>query len=519
MIRSLLLLLAGVGSAPAPRPRLVVVITVDQLRPDYLERYRPQLKGGFAMLLKTGASFTDAYQDHAVTETAPGHSTILSGRWPVHTGITRNLAGVQDQAAPLIGVNGVGASPARFRGTEFFDWLKAADSGARALSISGKDRGAILPIGRAKEQVFWYAGGFFTTSRYYADSLPTWVRVFNGQRIPFRAAATQWTLFLPEREYPEPDSVAYENQGREVVFPHRLPADSAEAALAFVATPTMDSLTLAFALEGVRALQLGGRGATDLLAVSLSTTDYVGHAYGPDSREIHDQVVRLDRYLGRFLEQLFVRYGRNNVLVVLTADHGVTPFPERSRTMGHPGAVRVIPDTIMRSVNAALDQRAGGGDWVQFESGMLVVPDRAKLVAQGVNVDSVVADVATRLRALAGVARVDRPVDLSAKDTADPVVRRWMHQVAPDGGVELVATLKPYSIWSPANVFIAMHGQPTELDAHVPLILWGPGIQRGVYSGRVNTVDIAPTLARLLDLTPAEPLDGRVLTEALGAEN
>jgi len=519
MIRSLLLLLAGVGSAPAPRPRLVVVITVDQLRPDYLERYRPQLKGGFAMLLKTGASFTDAYQDHAVTETAPGHSTILSGRWPVHTGITRNLAGVQDQAAPLIGVNGVGASPARFRGTEFFDWLKAADSGARALSISGKDRGAILPIGRAKEQVFWYAGGFFTTSRYYADSLPTWVRVFNGQRIPFRAAATQWTLFLPEREYPEPDSVAYENQGREVVFPHRLPADSAEAALAFVATPTMDSLTLAFALEGVRALQLGGRGATDLLAVSLSTTDYVGHAYGPDSREIHDQVVRLDRYLGRFLEQLFVRYGRNNVLVVLTADHGVTPFPERSRTMGHPGAVRVIPDTIMRSVNAALDQRAGGGDWVQFESGMLMVPDRAKLVAQGVNVDSVVADVATRLRALAGVARVDRPVDLSAKDTADPVVRRWMHQVAPDGGVELVATLKPYSIWSPANVFIAMHGQPTELDAHVPLILWGPGIQRGVYSGRVNTVDIAPTLARLLDLTPAEPLDGRVLTEALGAEN
>ena len=519
MIRSLLLLLAGVGPAPAPRPRLVVVITVDQLRPDYLERYRPQLKGGFAMLLKTGASFTDAYQDHAVTETAPGHSTILSGRWPVHTGITRNLAGVQDQAAPLIGVNGAGASPARFRGTEFFDWLKAADSGARALSISGKDRGAILPIGRAKEQVFWYAGGFFTTSRYYADSLPTWVRIFNGQRIPFRAAGTQWTLFLPEREYPEPDSVAYENQGREVVFPHRLPADSGEAALAFVATPTMDSLTLAFALEGVRALQLGGRGATDLLAVSLSTTDYVGHAYGPDSREIHDQVVRLDRYLGRFLEQLFVRYGRNNVLVVLTADHGVTPFPERSRTMGHPGAVRVISDTIIRSVNAALDQRAGGGDWVQFESGMLMVPDRAKLLAQGVNVDSVVADVATRLRALAGVARVDRPVDLSAKDTADPVVRRWMHQVAPDGGVELVATLKPYSIWSPANIFIAMHGQPTELDAHVPLILWGPGIQRGVYSGRVNTVDIAPTLARLLDLTPAEPLDGRVLTEALGAQN
>ena len=521
MIRPLVLLFAGLGAgpAPAPRPRLIVVITVDQLRPDYLERYRPQLKGGFAMLLRTGASFTDAYQDHAVTETAPGHSTILSGRWPVHTGITRNLAGVQDPAAPLIGVNGPGASPMRFRGTAFFDWLKAAEPGARALSISGKDRGAILPIGRAKERVYWYFGGFFTTSRYYADSLPTWVRVFNGQRIPFRAAGTLWTLFLPEREYSEPDSVPYENQGRDVVFPHRLPTDSGEAALAFVATPTMDSLTLAFALEGVRALQLGGRGATDLLAVSLSTTDYVGHAYGPDSREIHDQVVRLDRYLGWFLEQLFVRYGRNNVLVVLTADHGVTPFPERSRTMGHPGAVRVIPDTIIQGVNAALDQRAGAGDWVQLESGMLLVPDRAKLVAQGVNVDSVVADVATRLRALPGVARVDRPADLAPKDTADPVLRRWIHHLPPDGGVELVATLKPYSIWSPANGFIAMHGQPTELDSHVPLILWGPGVRRGVYAGRVSTVDIAPTLARLLELTPAEPLDGRVLSEALGAQN
>ncbi len=519
MIRSLLLLLAGVGPAPAPKPRLVVVITVDQLRPDYLERYRPQLKGGFAMLLKEGASFSDAYQDHAVTETAPGHSTILSGRWPAHTGITRNLAGVQDPAARLIGVNGPGASPTRFRGTEFFDWLKAADPGARALSISGKDRGAILPIGRSKEQVYWYVGGYFTTSRYYADSLPTWVRAFNGQRVPFRAAGTQWTLFLPERDYPEPDSVAYENQGRDVVFPHRVPPDSGQAALTFIGTPTMDSLTLAFALEGVRALQLGSRGATDLLAVSLSTTDYVGHAYGPDSREIHDQVVRLDRYLGRFLEQLFVRYGRNNVLVVLTADHGVTPFPERSRTMGHPGAVRVIPDTVIQSANAALDQRAGGGDWLQFESGMLLLPDRAKLVAQGVNADSVIADVTTRLRTLPGVARVDRPADLPAKDTADPVSRRWIHQVPPDGGVELVMTLKPYSIWSYTNLPIAMHGQPTELDAHVPLILRGPGIRRGVYSGRVNTVDIAPTLARLLDLTPAEPLDGRVLTEALGAQN
>src|SRR5213596_97944 len=387
MLRTLLLLLSGAGHAP--QPKLVVVITVDQLRRDYLDRYRTQLNGGLAMLVKQGADFTEAYQDHAVTETAPGHSTILSGRWPAHTGIVRNTAGVQDSTAPLVGVTGLGASPARFRGTALFDWLKAAEPGARALSVSGKDRGAILPLGRAKQQVYWYVGGYFTTSRYYADALPTWVRAFNGRRLPFRAAGATWNLLLPARAYPEPDSEPYEHDGKDFTFPHQLSPDSAQAALEYLGVPSMDSLTLAFALEGVRALALGSRGAVDLLSVSLSTTDYVGHAYGPDSREIHDQVVRLDRYLGRFLEQLFVRYGRNNVLVVLTSDHGVMPFPERSRALGWKGAVRVMPDSIIQSVNAALDQRAGGGDWLAFESGMLLIPDRARLAAQGVNVDSV----------------------------------------------------------------------------------------------------------------------------------
>src|SRR5438105_1856813 len=394
----LLLALLGIGSLPAPRPRLVVVITVDQLRPDYLDRYRSQLTGGLALLLKEGAVFTEAYQDHAVTETAPGHSTILSGRWPAHTGIVRNTAGVQDSTAPLVGVTGLGASPARFRGTALFDWLKAAEPGARALSVSGKDRGAILPLGRAKEQVYWYAGGYFTTSRYYADSLPEWVRVFNGRRIPFKAAGANWNLLLPARAYPEPDSEPYENSGKDFTFPHRLSPDSARAALEYLAVPSMDSLTLAFA------------------------------------------------------------------------------------------------------------------------RGMVLVPGRSELAAQGVNVDSVITDVAVRLRAVPGVARVDRPADLAKHDTTVAVVRRWVHQVPLDAGVELVATLKPYCIWVYANLPpIAAHGQPSDIDAHVPLILWGRALRRGVYQARVASVDIAPTLARLLGLSPAEPLDGRVLTEAIAS--
>jgi hypothetical protein len=415
----------------------------------------------------------------------------------------------------LLEVKGPGASPVRFHGTTFFDWLQAAEPGARALSVSRKDRAAILMLGRAKQQVYWYRSGILTTSRYYADSLPGWVRAFNAARLPFQTAGTAWSPLLPASEYAEPDSESYENGGRDVVFPHHLPIDSAQAAEALINVPTMDSLTLAFALEGVRALGLGARGATDLLAVGLSTTDAVGHRYGPESREIHDQVLRVDRYLSWFLGQLLVRFGPGSVLVVLTADHGVTPFPEWSRAHGHPDARRVAVDSIVLDVNAKLGQRAGGGRWLTFDTGIVLVPARGTLEGYGVDVDSVIGDVAARMRAVPGVARVDRVADLWAEDrAADVVTRRWRHQIPPDAGVELVVTLVPYSIWA-TDEATTQHGQPSDLDAHVPLILWGKGMRAGTYAGRVATVDIAPTLAALFDLTPAEPVDGRVLRDAL----
>ena len=506
---ALWLLSAALGLAPG-KPRLVVVVTVDQCRADYLDHYRAQFLGGLRRLVREGAVFTDAFQDHALTETAPGHATILSGRWPAHTGILRNTAGVQDSTAPLLEVAGPGASPARFRGTTLFDWLEAQEPAARALSVSRKDRAAILMLGRAKQQVYWYDAGSFTTSRYYRDSLPLWVRDFNALRLPFREAGATWPLLLGPSEYPEPDSEPYEHGGRDFTFPHHLPSDSAAAAAAVTEVPTMDSLTLAFALAGVRALGLGGRATTDLLAVGLSTTDAVGHLYGPDSREIHDQLLRLDRYLGWFLGQLFVRYGEPGVLVVLTADHGVTPFPAWSQAHGHPDARAVTLDSIVASVNAGLDARAGGGDWLSFDTGVLLLPDTGGLARAGVKVDSVVAALASRVRVVAGVSRVDRPADLEGDP--DPVARRWRHALPPDAGAALVVTLKPYSVWGDGRV--AQHGQPSDLDAHVPLIFWGRAFKRGTYPDRVSAAD-RPTLAAGLGVSPSEPVDGHALTDAL----
>ncbi|HEY3221927.1 MAG TPA: alkaline phosphatase family protein [Gemmatimonadales bacterium] len=509
----------------SPRPKLVVVITVDQLRPDYFTRWKSQLTGGLGQLATEGAFFTDGYQDHAVTETAPGHSTILSGMWPAHTGIIRNLEGVQDSLAPLLGTIGPGASPRRFRGTELFDWLKAVDPTARALSVSRKDRGAILPIGHAKEQVYWYQSGLFTTSRYYADSLPTWVQAFNARRLPFKAANTQWSLLLPDSAYKEPDNEVWENGGSGVVFPHRLPADSVLAAAAVAGAPAMDSLTLLFALEGFEALRLGRKG-TDILAVSLSTTDAIGHAFGPDSREIHDQVLRVDRYLAWFLKRLTDGVGRDNIVVVLTADHGVTSFPERTRAKTGGAAYRVLLDTLVTAVNRDLDRLAGAGggsaprEWLEFDTGMLFLHDNGRFAAIGLKTDSILDALTSRIVRIQGVARVIKPADLARADTAsDPVARRWLHHLPPDAGVVLTVTLQPGSVWDIPNVPIAMHGQPSEDDAHVPIIFWGRGVRRGSFAGRMNTVDIAPTLGVLLGVPPLSLIDGHARTEALGPRN
>ena len=202
-----------VAAQAQPAPQLIVFITVDQMRSDYFERFLPQLTGGFGRLYRGGAVFTDAHQDHAITETAPGHSVTLSGRFPAHTGIVANIYGVNDPRSPIVGGGGTGASPFRFRGSTLIDWLRVKDERSRALSVSRKDRGAILPIGRARQNAFWFVEGRFTTSRYYADTLPTWVTRFNERKIPQTYAGKLWEPLLPASAYPEPDSVPNENFG------------------------------------------------------------------------------------------------------------------------------------------------------------------------------------------------------------------------------------------------------------------------------------------------------------------
>ena len=495
-------------------PSLIVLITIDQFRGDYLDRFGPQLRGGLARISRGGAWFTNAHHDHAITETAPGHATLLSGRFPRSTGIMANRVGVVDESAPLLGEpQEMGASPRRFQGTTLVDWLRSKDSRSRTLSVSMKDRGAILPVGRSRAEVYWYsADGRFTTSRYYRDALPQWVEEFNARRIPQSYAGKAWTLLLPDTAYHEPDSVSIEMAGQNFVFPHKMPADSAETASLVRVTPWMDQITLALALDGLRALSLGADSRTDVLAISLSATDLIGHGYGPDSREMHDNVLRLDRSIGVFLDSLFKLRDSSRVAIVLTADHGIGTIPELAPKTMKPTPVRVDATALANGLRMLIVAANIDTNLVDLDR-QIVLADRNALKNRTAALDSALTVFAMQVRTLPGIARVDRFQDLLRGDTInDEVTRRWIHQLPAASNVEMVITLTPLSIF---GGLVATHGAPYDYDTHVPLIFYGTWFNPGRYSDFVRTVDLAPTLAEIAGVMPSEKIDGVVLRRAL----
>jgi len=502
-----------VGQAPpepAP-PALVVLVAVDQMRADYLGRYGDQWVGGFRRFYGAGTLFEHGRQDHASTETAPGHSTMLSGREPARTGIPLNSRGVGDPSAPLLDVSGgPGASPRAFQGTTLFDWMLAQDSATTALSVSRKDRGAILPIGRARGVVLWFAGGQFTTSRYYADSLPEWVRAFNARGGVARLAGTTWSLLRPDSTYAEPDSMPFENGGRDFVFPHRLPTSPDSLARRITAYPWMDSLTLSLALEGAVQLHLGRRARPDLLAISLSTTDAVGHAFGSDSREIHDQLLRVDVWLGQFMDSLARLVPGGRIVYVLTGDHGTSSLPEYEALVRHRPAGRISLAWLATSLEAQLESRYRMDFGVTFDNG-LVTGDVEALRARGVDVDSLAAALAAETRGTPGVAAVFTPATLAAAPDSSGA-GLWRRLLPRALGWLICISTKPGYIWS-NGALGGEHGAANPEDVEVPIAFLGPGIPAQHVERSVRTVDIAPTLARLLMVRPTEPLDGVVLPE------
>ena len=291
-----------------------------------------------------------------------------------------------------------------------------------------------------------------------------------------------------------------------------MPADSTQAAALIAVTPFMDEVTLALALDGVRALGLGESTRTDVLAVSLSATDLIGHGYGPDSREMHDNILRLDRNLGVFFDSLFKLRGASHIAIAITGDHAVGTIPELVPASVKPTPVRVDAlalDAILRRVVAAARMDSS---LIEMDR-QIVLADRSALKNRLPGLDSVLAAFALQAKALPGVARADRFQDLLRGDTInDAITRRWVHQFPAQSNVQLVVTLTPFSIFSG---LVATHGSPYDYDSHVPLIFFGPWFAPGRYPEFVRTVDLAPTLAAVVGVKPAERIDGVVLRHAL----
>lgn len=276
----------------------------------------------------------------------------------------------------------------------------------------------------------------------------------------------------------------------------------------------MDDITLSFALAGLQSLALGAtEGVTDLLAVSLSSTDAVGHRYGPDSRELHDQVVRLDRYIGKFLDSLFALRDSTRIVIGLTSDHGVTPLPGAKSADPNTDAGFVDLAPVLQAFMTPLRARGIDDTAVDFSIDMLLM-NRAAVAARGLDPDSLARAFAAAVKAVPGVLRADMVSQLTRQDTTrDYVARRWLHMLPPDLPAAVAVTLKPYWLW--AGLPIATHGSPHDSDAKVPIIFWGYGVKPGRQSRVARVVDIAPTLAAIINVAPLERLDGQILREVI----
>jgi hypothetical protein len=340
------------------------------------------------------------------------------------------------------------------------------------------------------------------------------VRDFNARGGVARLAGSTWNLLRPESAYSEPDSMLFENGGRDFTFPHRLPGTADSVARRLSAYPWMDSLTLALALEGVRQQRLGLRGRPDLLSISLSTTDAVGHAFGPDSREIHDQLLRVDLWLGRFLDSLAVLVPRERTVFVLTGDHGIQSLPEYAVMVRHEPAGRISINGYASALEAQLEARFHTEFAVSTDNGW-VIADVDALRARGVDVDSLAAALAAEVRRVPGVDRVYTPATLAAAPDTDRAAHLWRRAIPASYGWLICVSARPGYEWSNGGLSDE-HGGTSAEDTDVPIVFLGAGIPARHVARTVRTVDIAPTLARLLRVSPTEPLDGVVLSEVVG---
>jgi len=502
--------LANAASVPSKKPKLVLLVAVDQFRYDYLTRFRADYNSGLARLMERGAAFTNAHYEHYPTVTAIGHSTMLSGATPSISGIVgnewfdrasgKNVTSVSDPAVTTLGApERAGASPRRFLVSTVGDELKMAGRApAKVIGISFKDRSAILPAGHMADAAYWFdsATGNFVSITYYFTDLPDWVMAFNRSRTVDQWAGKEWGPL----------------SGGTPFF--KLPAKIDKAYYDKVAGSAYgNELLLAFTEKAIESEKMGQSGGTDLLAVSFSCNDTVGHDVGPFAPEVRDMSIRTDRLLGRLLDFVDKRVGLANVLVVVTADHGVAPVAEELAKRRMPGG-RIDVAALHKVIEDALSAEFGEGKWIVGRSGPLPYFDHKLIARKNLKLADVQQAAAQAARMFPHVARVYTREELRHGNApSDLIGRRISNGFNYQRAADLFIIAEPYYVFEKKG---ATHGAPYNYDSHVPMIFMGDFIRPGQYHQKVAVNDIAPTLATLLEVEVPSGSSGRVLDEMFG---
>ncbi len=523
---------ALVQAQPASPPKLTVVIAVDQMRPDHLTRFEKLYEHGFARLGKEGAVFLNAHQYHAQTATGPGHASISSGSYPSRSGVVGNnwfdrVTGKYVYCSEDLTVRPVGEksdtkspgrSPRQMRTDDLGVWLKKAHRRAKVFGVGRKDRAATLMGGGKADAAYWYSGstGNMISSTYYMKSYPKWVDDFNAAHMLDQYFDKGWQKLLPDEAYElaREDEYPYEADGKNTTFPHLFnktkdkPDGSFYGRLA--GTPFTDEYVLKFAVELIKNEGLGADDVPDLLFVGCSAADGVGHSYGPFSQESMDHFLRLDRYLGEFFAFLDEKIGVENYIVALTSDHGVLPLPEELKRRGV-DAERVNSVNLrekLGSITEEVGEELGVKEKLilgMSGNGVLLNYDAAKPYnVSKPRLDEVFAE---KLKALEEIDDVFTKAELESNKASDrPYIELYRNSYHKERTGDLMLRFKKHRLVS--GQYGTSHGSPYEYDTNVPIVFWGKGIQAKQDAKEIKTVDIAPTLAELLQVKVRGKIDG-----------